>query len=71
MKKAICKFCGKDNSILFNCKYSKLGLKIVGRNIQREGVIVGESNNKSCWRVKWNGIKYVSSYHKTFIKKIK
>lgn len=33
----------------------------------REGEIVGESRDGSCWTVKWDGVITPSAYHKSYI----
>lgn len=37
------------------------------RNKYRFGIVVGESRNGRCWRVRWAGTKTPTNYHKSFI----
>jgi hypothetical protein len=47
------------------CQLTPYGLEVFEK--QRRGLIVGESRNKECWWVKWNGNKLPTSYAKEFI----
>lgn len=47
------------------CQISEEGLRL--KYDQRQGVIVGESRDRRCWWIKWNGLKTVYSYYKGYI----
>lgn len=52
------------------CKYSEEGRKEISRSphLDRLGTIVGESYDKTCWRVHWDGRKAAGdSIHKSYI----
>jgi hypothetical protein len=54
------------------CKINKYGKENVGGSYSKnriEGVIVGESRDKLCWRIKWDGLATVEGWHKDFIAK--
>lgn len=48
------------------CEFSKEGVGTF--NKQRTGYIIGESKDKTCWLVLWNGQKTPHRLHKSFIK---
>lgn len=49
------------------CEYTDEALCVFKK--PRKGLIVGESIDKECWWVKWNGNKYPQAYAKIFIQK--
>lgn len=52
------------------CKYSDEGRKELSRsrNLGRLGTIVGESWDKTCWRIQWDGREPgTDSIHKSYI----
>lgn len=44
-----------------------LAIGIARNSPGRSGVITGESQNKSCWRVLWDGTTVPRSIHKSFV----
>lgn len=48
------------------CKLSEEGREAFTKQ-DREGVIVGESRDGTCWNVKWDDVKTSAGYHKSFI----
>lgn len=52
-----------------SCELSQKGKQTFrdARTNNRKGIIVGESRDKSCWRVRWDGNKTNYAYHKDFI----
>lgn len=48
------------------CKLSDEGRAEFTKN-DRQGEIVGESNDRECWRLRWDGAKAIQSYHKSYI----
>lgn len=48
------------------CELNEKGQRAL-RWEKRTGHVVGESRNKKCWWVVWDGQKTRSSYHKSFI----
>lgn len=51
----------------FPCELNKAGREWLGRELPRLGRVVGESRDKKCWAVVWDGLKTRSNYHKDFI----
>lgn len=52
------------------CVINKFGRDYVGGSHsprRASGVIVGESRDTECWRIKWDGIATVENWHKDFI----
>ena len=49
------------------CRLSAYGLRHLHGAKQKSGVIVGESMNGTCWRIRFDGRKSVTSYRKDFI----
>ena len=47
------------------CSFSREGLDTFGKN--RIGKIVGESRDKTCWLVIWEGQNSKQAFHKSFI----
>ena len=54
----------------YRCSLSREGLDIFSKQKNwknRQGWIVGESQDKKCWRVQWDGQKSIQALHKSFI----
>ena len=52
------------------CKYSEEGRESFSRSphLERLGTVMGESWDKTCWRVQWDGRKPCpDAIHKTYI----
>lgn len=52
------------------CKLSKLAVENhigLSKNRDRTGVITGESRDKTCWNVRWEGTKTPTAYAKEYI----
>ena len=49
------------------CRLSPLGLRRLHGGQQRYGVVVGESLRRTCWRIKLDGRRSVTSYRKDYI----
>lgn len=48
------------------CEFSEEGRREF-RNPDRKGTILGESVDRTCWRLCWDGQKAPGNYHKSFI----
>ena len=49
-----------------SCSLTQKGMNVLHKK-DRIGNVVGESKDKTCWRVQWKGVNYNSAYHKSFI----
>jgi hypothetical protein len=48
------------------CKFSDEGREAFTKK-DREGMVIGESRDGTCWQIKWDDVKTPSSYHKSYI----
>ena len=73
-KEYYCKRCNQKVEVRVKnrwCKFNKQAMEI-GRFIQKQNMrIVGESRDKKCWWIIWDGVKTRYSFTKDYIKEIK